>query len=118
MKALKTLVATAMLAAASMAKAEFFTGNDLLMELDRPRDSSGHRLAMGYIAGVFDSKQGVDHCPPANVTLGQVRDVVHQWLIQVPKHRHHTGDVLVGIVLSVTWPCPTEQKRQKGNGNT
>ena len=95
---------------ASSAHAEFFTGNNLYSKLT----SSGmdQILALGYVMGVFDTKRGVDFCPPGEVVAGQVKDIVQNYLERAPQHRHLTGDILTLAALGSVWPC----KQQRGNG--
>lgn len=95
------------------AHAEFMTGNDLLQEING--DTYAARGAgLGYVIGVFDTLHSITHCPPKDVTSGQVRDMVRNYLTNVPGERHLSADVLVARVLKAAWPCPTTQRR----GNT
>ena len=87
------------------AHAEFFSGNDLLAKINSA-DAYDRALAIGYVIGVFDARSGADHCPPSNVTSGQVRDMVRSHLEATPATRHFTADVQVRYVLSKAWPCP------------
>ena len=87
----------------ALACAEFYSGNDLMNKMND--SDTGVFIAMGYIAGVFDSGYGVNHCPPNHVTLGQVRDMVKQMLISYPQIRNFSADSLVMDLLKKTWPC-------------
>lgn len=89
---------------ASTAHAEFFTGNDLLTRM-HSADLYDNMIAMGYVMGIFDSHRGVGHCPPENVTSGQVRDMVKLHLESSPSMRQHTADLHVKFVFSRAWPC-------------
>jgi hypothetical protein len=97
-------IAVALLLVCSTAQAEFFTGNDLLakMESDHIVDRS---MALGYVVGVSDTGDGVTHCPPANITTGQVRDLVKGHLTRNPGSRHFSADSLITNLLRTTWPC-------------
>ena len=75
----KLLLAGALLC--SSAHAQFFTGNDLLTRINSD-NSIDRTLAMGFIMGVYDSSLLTEHCPPSNVTAGQVRDMVATRFIQ------------------------------------
>lgn len=86
------------------AQAEFQDGNKLLSNLkDSAYFSQGY--AMGYIAGIADMGLGVVHCAPANVTAGQLNDMVKNYLENTPAERHLSGDILVNRVLKTVWPC-------------
>jgi hypothetical protein len=95
--------ALALLLLCGSAHAEFKTGNQLLSQLRG--DTTDYIHAIGYITGVYDTLQGVTHCPPGNVTAGQVTDMVRNYLEANPDNRHNTADRLVGLVLRRAWPC-------------
>lgn len=85
------------------ARAEFIDGNKLLSDMN-----GGHGFqmsALGYVMGVADALQNVTVCMPPSVTSGQVADMVRNYLINVPRERHHSGDIIVGRVLREAWPC-------------
>lgn len=96
------IILTAALAATT-ASAEFYNGNDLYGKLTG--DAYERSVGIGYIMGVFDSSRGVAHCPPENVTAGQIRDMVRQHLEATPSLRHHVADIQVRFVLKQAWPC-------------
>lgn len=112
MKTIKRAAALALLVPA-LAHAEFFTGNQLYQRLNG--DSSDRLLATGYVMGVFDTSSGVEHCGNQlpNVTAGQARDVVKQYLDQNPSTRDVSADLLARIALNKAWPCP-DKKKSKG----
>lgn len=93
------------LALVGPAHAEFMDGNRLL---DKITNNSYYEQgsAMGYIMGVADMGLGVIHCAPANVTAGQLQDMIKNYLINVPGQRHLTADTLVNRVFKAAWPCP------------
>lgn len=103
----KLLLVAALMCGA--AHAEFFTGNDLLGKLNG--DFGDKMVAMGYVIGVFDTTRSEAHCPPENVTAGQVRDMVKNHLEAMPTIRHLSADVQVRYVLNRAWPCA-----KKGSG--
>lgn len=98
-------IALTLLAAASIgvAHAEFADGNKLLSDMNG--DTMDRMHALGYITGVFDTGRSVIHCPPSNITAGQLNDMVKNYLINVPAERHLTGDTIVNRVLKAMWPC-------------
>jgi hypothetical protein len=110
---INTRCAVAVLAACSAfaVRAEFYTGNDLLRLMNS--ESSGERgIALGYVMGITDFGMNVIHCPPSDVTAGQVRDMMRNYLTANPQERHNTGDTLILRVLKQAWPCA-----QRGNNN-
>lgn len=91
------------------AHAQFFTGNDLLTRINS--DSSIDRtLAMGFIMGVYDSSLLTEHCPPSNVTAGQVRDMVAKDLYNGAAARHLPAAAFVSYTLGTAWPCAKKGK--------
>jgi hypothetical protein len=90
---------------AGSAHAEFMDGNRLL---DKIVSNSYYEQgsAMGYIMGVADMGLGVIHCAPANVTAGQLQDMIRNYLTNTPAQRHLTADALVNRVFKASWPCP------------
>ena len=101
----------ALLATASVAAhAEFFSGNDLLGKMNG--EFGDKMVALGYVMGVFDVARGAEHCPPDNITAGQVRDMVKSHLETNPSVRHILADLQVRYVLKNAWPCA-----KKNNGS-
>lgn len=101
------LLTTALLC--SGAHAQFFTGNDLLTRLnsDIPVDRG---LGMGFIMGVYDATLLVEHCPPSNVTAGQIRDMVAKNLYSGAAARHLPAEAFITYTLGTAWPCPKKGK--------
>jgi hypothetical protein len=95
-----TLLATASI---GVAHAEFADGNKLLKDMNG--DIYDRMHAMGYVTGVFDTGRSIIHCPPSNVTAGQINDMVKNYLDNIPADRHLTGDTIVNKVLKSVWPC-------------
>lgn len=113
---MKAIIASIALVCCS-AHAEFLDGNKLLNLLQGEERKNSDGVAdflqgLGYITGVSDSLRGVVHCPPSNITAGQITDMVKQVLISQPENRHLTGDRIVGWTLKRAWPCP----ERKGTG--
>lgn len=104
---MKRLLPIALLACAS-AHAEFYNGNDLLQKMNG--DFGDRMISLGYIMGVFDAARGVEHCPPDNITAGQVRDMVKLHLDATPSTRHFVADLQVRYVLKQAWPCANKKK--------
>ena len=95
------IVALALLSSA--AHAEFWDGNKLHNHLT---GTTGEQLlGLGYVMGVADALQHVTFCPPGNVSAGQVRDMIANYLANVPADRHLTADGIISKVLKSQWPC-------------
>ena len=102
-------ILTAALLVCGSAHAQFFTGNDLLTRLNAD-NSIDRTLAIGFIMGVYDSSLLLEHCPPANVTAGQVRDMVAKDLYNGAAARHLPAAAFVAYTLSAAWPCAKKGK--------
>ncbi len=87
-----------------MASAEFLDGNGLLSRMN-DSESIPRMVALGYVQGVADVYARVKVCAPQNVTAGQARDVVKQYLELNPERRHYSADSLVVNALAQVWPC-------------
>lgn len=99
----KILIGGAIAALGAGAAAEFIDGNKLLADMN---GTHGQQMsALGYVMGVADTLTGVVVCMPPNVTSGQVSDMVENYLNNVPRERHWSGDVIVTKVLKAAWPC-------------
>lgn len=110
---MKKLLAALMFVPA-MAQAEFETGNTLYHKMLNTAPTE-QMYVMGYVVGVFDAHQHINHCPPdgGNVTVGQVTDIAKLYLQQNPAVRHRTADVLLRDVFRNLWPCAN---RNPGRG--
>ena len=102
-------ILTAALLVCGSAHAQFFTGNDLLTRLNAD-NSIDRTLAIGFIMGVYDSSLLLEHCPPSNVTAGQVRDMVAKDLYNGAAARHLPAAAFVAYTLSAAWPCAKKGK--------
>lgn len=107
---MKHLIAILAMTSAT-AHAEFWDGNALLKRMNG--DQYDKFAALGYVAGASDVGQGVHHCAPTNVTVGQVSDMVKKTLETMPEHRHKSADSFVITALSVAFPCP-DRKSSRG----
>jgi len=95
-----------------LARAEFYTGNDLLTKLNSA-STIEQTHALGYVMGVYDVYVDVTICSPRGVTSGQVRDMVQNYLTNIPAQRHKTAESLINQALKQAWPCP---QRNPGRG--
>ena len=86
----------------------YIDGNQLFSRMTG--DHMEQMYALGYVAGVSDTGQGVTLCSPANVTVGQIRDMVKQHLTSYPGDRHIQADHIVIHVLKESWPCAKKSR--------
>jgi hypothetical protein len=61
--------------------------------------------AMGFILGVHDVYEDQIICSGANVTGGQLRDIVRKFLENNPSERDLPAHLLVMIALGKAFPC-------------
>ena len=85
------------------AHAEFKDGNKLLSEMTGSQMNQMN--AIGYVAGVADALMGITFCGPSTITVGQVHDMIKQYLEQFPADRHNSADRIINHVLKSAWPC-------------
>ncbi len=90
------------------AHAGFRTGNSLFSEMSS-ESYQERSLALGYIMGVTDAGGGDNHCPPSNVTAGQVQDMVRNFIVGQPAIRHMDAAAIIFYVLGKAWPCKKGQ---------
>ena len=99
------------LAFVGSAQAQILDGNKLHQYLQS--DNSVERMyGTGYVTGVFDAMRGVMFCPPANITVGQMTDIVKNFLANTPAIRHLHGDAITVHLFKSLWPC---QEQRGGN---
>jgi hypothetical protein len=100
---IKHLLAATAVAVATAANATWFTGNDILGHLNgEPFERGG---AAGFITGVASAIDGDLACIPPEVTVAQMRDMVHRQLLNSPNIRHEPAELIVAAVLMNQFPC-------------
>lgn len=107
---MKKLFFAALVAASLPSHAEFKSGNSLYEQM-KSSSTLEQMNALGYVTGVADVLSGALSCHPANVTAGQLNDMVLKYMENYPATRNFTADLIVQRVLSSTWPC--EKKGQR-----
>jgi hypothetical protein len=101
---MKKLILTTCLTLLSLAaNANYINGNKLLDDLTG--SNTDRAFALGFVAGVVDSYDGELFCTPRAANLGQLRDVVTQFLVRNPKERHRNAAAIVAIALVIDYPC-------------
>lgn len=86
------------------ANAAFYTGN----ELHEKCAETTPWFCMGFIAGVIDHSTGSLTrviCLPTGVTIGQVMDVVVNYLDDHPERRHRAAEEIVVDAGYQAFPC-------------
>jgi len=106
---IKQIFVAASFCIATLAHAEFVSGNDLLAKLDSS-DQMQRGFAFGYIAGAFDAGIRAVHCAPDSVVIKQVVDMVKKLLTDTPELRHQSGDRYVFAATKAAWPCAKKSK--------
>ena len=111
-------IATALAAGASArAQGAFLTGNDLFTACTGTRTAADADCT-GYVTGVADALLAVQGfgegapsvCLSANVTRGQMRDVVPRYLERNPQDRHYGAASTTFVALRQAFPCPSGQR--------
>ena len=101
------LAAAAALLMATTAQAGFYDGAKL-HELCSDRDRA---ICMGYAAGLVDTLLQSEPwanaiCPPPNVKLGSVTDIIARELANHPELRHLSAASIATTALRKAFPCP------------
>jgi hypothetical protein len=89
-----------------VAAASFATGNKLLKDC-QSTDVVEQTYCFGYIAGIVDALDDQRRAclPNKGVTIGQVSDIVVQWLQANPKDRHYAAAGLIAAAIAKAFPC-------------
>ena len=104
---MKKLILTTCLTLLSLAaSAQHFTDGNMLHRRMNSGNHGDTMYALGYVVGVVDTVNRFMFCVPNNSTVGQLYDMVHNYLNNVPADRHLAADVLVTKVLAASFPCP------------
>jgi hypothetical protein len=107
---MKRLLIALTAALAFSAQATYFNdGNKLLSDMEDSSNTS-RMYALGYVAGVVDTLNQFSFCLPSNVTVGQLNDMIKNYLRNTPAERHQPADVIITRAFSAVFPC------KKGSG--
>lgn len=102
----------ALLMVPAMAKAEFYTGNDLYTKMTNEHSVVDRALSMGFVTGVYDVGVYLYFCPPkpeTSITVGQVVDMSKNWLATNANRRNELAQSLLLEMFRKAWPCPTNR---------
>lgn len=88
-------------------------GNELLKFCtDTDPDTFYQAMCLGYIRGAdatlllwAGANEATPYCPPSNVTVGQLKDVVVSYLRRNPNIRHESAPLLILKAEIAAWPC-------------
>lgn len=106
---MRKIAAAALILAASSAQAQFFDGQ-ALMDRMWTTDNMHRAMALGYVAGVFDTGRGTLFCPPGSVTLGQAHDLVRSYLDANQSMRRGQAAIIALAALETAWPCQNQRR--------
>lgn len=101
------VIATWLLWSSPAFAATFEVGNALLQDCIQEQ----HLFCLGYIVAISDvlmngnSVNGYKACEPMDVTAGQLKDIVVQYLRLNPAERHLGASGLVADAISKAFPC-------------
>ena len=106
------IAALAVAAVPARAQGEFKTGNEVKVGLEGWVDKQSTEyvrdaVAFGYVIGVHDALSGTLVCSGANVTQGQVIEVVLKYMRNNPEVLDQSADRVVTAALKTVWPCAT-----------
>jgi hypothetical protein len=102
----KLILTTCLTLLLSTANAQYVNGNQL--HADMTGSNNDRAFALGFVAGVVDAFDQDLFCTPQGANLGQLRDVVTQFLVRNPKERHRNAAAIVAIALVIDYPCKKE----------
>ena len=84
----------------------FMSGNEVYEDCTGPKGPPKMGICIGYVVGISDAlNMDGSVCTPANVTVGQVVDVIVNYLQANPKYRHISASLLAGAALREAFPC-------------
>jgi len=106
MEKLRSTVALVAVLLTGSASAYMVTGNKLHEEMQKPsNDNMAWAFTRGFVAGTFDAYSEVKICAPSSASLGQMADMVKNYLEANPAIRHLAAEAIILHVLSTAWPC-------------
>lgn len=104
---IKKLVLSLALLGSFSANAEFISGADIAKNLKTDRT-----FVLGYVAGVTDSVMGITSCPPKDIKLRDIVDIMVEFMsINLDKLESTSADMFITVPLSSKFPCPRPNKQ-------
>lgn len=62
-------------------------------------------ILFGYVVGVHDALNGVLFCTPRDISIGEMADVVKNYLKNNPRELNKNASEIVRIAFTKTYPC-------------
>jgi hypothetical protein len=107
-KSLVLALVCSLICVSGVARAEFYTGNNLkgmLEQWDKGTSNVEAWLGAGYVLGVHDTLSGIAVCSGTNVSPRDLINTTLQYMRSNPEALNQTGDRVVAVSLKSVWPC-------------
>ena len=106
MRLMMLLVTAGLLWPVSAFSGGFYSGNDLYAKCTAPEGSLDRVYCIGIMAGLADAfETDGTTCLPKNASVGQVMDVVVNYLRDHPDGRHFAMAREAELALNSAFPC-------------
>lgn len=120
---LTALVATSAIALPTLARAGFYSGEELYAVCNADKGDKAFfeksYECIGYISGAVDAfnttreNLGLKSCIPASVTISELRTATVRYLGRNPKDRAGSASSQVFAAMRKAWPCPAAKSPAK-----
>ncbi|MFN7881771.1 MAG: Rap1a/Tai family immunity protein [bacterium] len=87
----------------------FLSGDELYEKMKSPAEDQ-KKYALGFVVAVHDLGDTKIFCSPADVTAGQVFNLIQLHLAETPRSRHIPAASIVTFILAASWPCDPDAK--------
>lgn len=101
---MKKIIFTMLALFTGSAHADFYTGNKL-KSLCNSQNYVESSVCIGYTVGITDSFSGYLFCPPAEVTAGQLVEMVKKYMNENPAKLHEPSSSIVVDAIKKDFPC-------------
>lgn len=107
-------IAAAAAATLAISASAAMTGNEMLARFDSTSQED-KAIVTGYIHGTADvlGASGI-LCFPRSATVGQISDIVADWLRKNSEKRHGSGPMIIMAALIDVFPCAKKEKPTSG----
>lgn len=92
--------------------AAFFSGNEIFERCTSTENSNNHfqkdAFCIGYIAGVYESYEGITICPgdnARNITIGQLQLISIKYMREHPEKLNNSAIDIIERGLNQAFPC-------------
>lgn len=92
------------------------TGNDFMSRCADEAGQYDQGYCLGFLVAITEGEEGFlkkedrTFCLPDDVSKGQVRRLVHKYLVDHPESTHHTAGALAVDALTAAFPCASAPK--------